>query len=255
MQQIIAPLFFFMLLASALSSSAQLVNIESARMQSDTVGWMGNANAGVALGQSVDRLFATKVGAHIQYKTKKNTGLWLLLSSYAFVRNGGNKYVDNSFLHLRYNYKVNTWLRWEIFGQAQNNLITQLRARILIGTGPRFKIISNDIFKLYAAILIMHEKEKEDTHPSIKHNDMRNSSYVSFTFTPTKNIEIISSTYYQPLFKKISDFRVLNEATLKVKASEHFALSMNWDYLHDRFPAGSSPRTTYNFGSGISFEF
>lgn len=236
-------------------ATAQLVNIESARMQSDTVGWMGSADGGIALGQSVDRLFAARIGAHLQYKTKSNKGLWLLLASYAFEKNGESKYVDNSFLHLRYNYKLNTWLRWEFFGQAQNNLITQMRARILVGTGPRFKILSNDIIKLYAATLVMHEKEKEDTHPFIKHNDIRSSSYVSFTITPTKNIELVSSTYYQPLFKNFSDYRILNEAKFKVKASKHFALSMNWDYLYDRFPAGSAPRTTYTFGSGINFEF
>jgi hypothetical protein len=39
------------------------------------------------------------------------------------------------------------------------------------------------------------------------------------------------------LFKKISDYRILNEAALKVKATKHFGLSLNWQYLHDRFPA------------------
>lgn len=255
MRKIIVPLFLAVLIMISLLSSAQVVNIENARMQSDTTGWMGNAYGRIGLSQSVDNFMSVNVGAHAQYKSKANKSLWLLLSNYTFQKGGGRKFTDNALVHLRYNYKLNTWLRWEIFTQAQNNLITQMRARILFGTGPRFKILSTKIIRLYAATLVMHEKEKENTSPSIKHNDIRSSSYVSFTITPTDNIELICTTFYQPLFKKISDYRVLNEATLKVKAGKRLSLTMDWDYLHDRFPAGTAPRTTYSFGSGFNYEF
>jgi len=246
-------LLLFILLILDLYLPAQVVNIESARMQSDTTGWMGNAKAGLYTAQEVSRIFSTNVNVHLQYKTEKN--LWLILGSYDFLKVAHSKYVNNSFFHLRFNRKLNDWLRCEIFAQAQNNLITQMRARILFGTGPRFKILSNKIIRLYAASLVMYEREKENTRPFIKHNDLRSSSYISFTITPISNVELISTTFYQPLFKKISDYRILNEATLKVKATKHFSLSANWQYLHDRFPAGTAPRTTYSFGSGINFEF
>jgi Protein of unknown function, DUF481 len=250
-------IFIFCLVAAGMSftAPAQLVNIESARMQSDTTGWMGDANASMGIAQSVDHQFKFQAGAHLQYKNKTNKDLWLLLSNYSYEKDAAKQFSNNAFGHLRYNHKLNAWLRWEVFAQAQNNLITQVRSRILIGTGPRFKLLSTKIIRLYIASLVMHEKEKEDTHPFIKHNDWRNSSYISFTITPEKNIEFISTTYYQPLFRKISDFRVLNEATLKVKASKHFALSADWEFLHDRFPAGTAPRTTYSFGSGLNFSF
>jgi hypothetical protein len=240
-------------LIGSLYSSAQIVNIEASRMQSDTTGWMGGAKAGVVSGQEVNHIFGANVGLHLQYKTQKN--LWLILGNYNFYRGGHVKYTDNSFFHLRFNRKLNTWLRWEIFAQAQNNLITQLKARILVGTGPRFKIVSTKVFRLYAATLAMYEREKEKTSPTIKHNDMRSSSYVSFTIIPVTGFEIISTTFYQPLFSKISDYRILNEATLKVQATKHFGLSMSWEYLHDRFPAGTAPRTTYSFSSGVNFDF
>jgi Protein of unknown function, DUF481 len=248
-------IFYCVVCSISLPLSAQLVNIESARMQSDTTGWMGSANAGIGISQSVDHQFRFGAGAHLQYKNKTNKDLWLLLSSYSYEKDAVQQFSNSAFAHLRYNHKLNAWLRWEAFAQAQNNLITQLKSRILVGTGPRFKLLSTKIIRLYVATLVMHEKEKEDTHPSIKHNDWRSSSYVSFTITPTKNIELISTTYYQPLFKKISDYRVLNEATLKVKASKRFALSADWEFLHDRFPAGTAPRTTYSFGSGFNFSF
>ena len=233
---------------------SQIVNIESARMQSDTVGWMGGAGAAVALTQNTAKIFSTDLEAYLQYKTSNDKGLWLILGNYNFLKVDGRQIISNGFSHLRYNRKVNEWLRWEIFGQYQNNGITQIDSRILIGTGPRFKLVKNKIFRLYAASLFMLEREKERTNPVIKHEDLRSSSYISFTFTPTENMELISTTFFQPLFKKLSDYRILNQITFRVKATKHFSLSLKWHYIHDRFPAGTAPRTTYTFATGIDYD-
>lgn len=233
---------------------SQIVNIENSRMQSDTVGWMGGAGAAVALTQNTAKIFATDFEAHLQYKTSHDKGLWLILGDYNLLKIDGDKVISNGFLHLRYNYKINEWLRWEIFGQYQNNGITQIDSRILAGTGPRFKLVKNNILRLYAASLVMFEREKELTNPIVTHNDLRSSSYVSITYTPTTNVELISTTFFQPLFRKLSDYRILNQITLKVKATQHFSLSLKWNYLHDRFPAGTAPRTVYNFATGIDYD-
>ncbi len=242
------------ILGTALQTSAQIVNVESARMQSDTVGWMGGAGLAMSLSQQKVRVFGLNAEAHLQYKTTRDKGLWLLLGNVGFLNGGGFKYINNRFGHLRYNYKVNEWLRWEAFTQILNNVITQINTRFLVGTGPRFKISKSKALRLYAASLVMYEREKELTDPAIIHDDIRSSSYISFTFTPTSNIELISTTFFQPLFNDISDYRLLNQATLKVKATEHFSLSVKWDYLYDRYPAGTAPRTTFNLMTGIDVE-
>lgn len=252
---IIYTIFIALLLLDTKFSLAQIVNVESARMQSDTTGWMGNSGISFSLNQSVQKIVDVEFDNHIQYKAKKNKDLWLLLTSYGFQKGGTQKFVNNSLGHLRYNHKLNPWLRWEAFTQLQNNLITQIRSRFLLGTGPRFKILSTNLIKLYAATLLMYERERENTKPTVLHNDIRSSSYISFTITPQKEIEIISTTYYQPLIKKISDWRVLNQATVKLKFGKHFRFSLLWDYLHDRYPAGTAPKTTYSLKSGVDYEF
>lgn len=234
---------------------AQIVNIEKARMQSDTTGWMGGAGLAYTLIQNTQKISITDLEAHLQYKTSRDKGLWLILGNYSFLKAGNSKLISNGFFHLRYNYKINDWVRWEVFGQFQNNSITQIDSRLLAGTGPRFKIVKNKFLRLYAATLLMFENEKERTTPVIEHNDLRNSSYVSFTWTPRDNLELISTTFIQPLLKKLSDYRILNQATLRVKATKHFSLSVKWNYLHDRFPAGTAPRTTYTFATGVDYDF
>ena len=233
---------------------AQIVNTESARMQSDTVGWLGSVGAAFCLTQNTEKIFQVNLEAHLQYKTSNDRGLWLILGNHGFLKIADSKFITDDLLHVRYNRKVNEWMRWEVFGQYQNNMITQIDSRMLIGTGPRFKLVKNKSFRLYAASLFMYEREKEKTNPVVKHSDLRNSSYVSFTYLPKENIELISTTYFQPLLKKFRDFRILNQITLGVKATQHFSLEVKWNYLHDRFPAGDAPRTTYLFATGLKYE-
>ena len=129
---------------------AQIVNIERARMQSDTTGWMGTAGSAVALTQNKTQIFTADIDAHIQYKSKKS--LYLFLGSYGFLKADGKNLIDNTFFHIRYNYKVNSILRWEVFTQLQQNVINNIKSRFLFGTGPRFKILSTNIIHLYAIL-------------------------------------------------------------------------------------------------------
>jgi hypothetical protein len=250
----LSSFFFLYIYCLSVSSSAQIVNIESARMQSDTVGWMGNIGAAVSLAKNTNDVFQANFESHLQYKTKNDQGLWLILGNFGFLKVNNNRFASDGLAHLRYNRKINKWMRWEFFGQYQNNIITQIDSRILLGTGPRFKLISSKIFHLYTASLFMYEREKERTNPVITHNDLRNSSYLSFTWLPKDYLEIISTTYFQPLVKKFSDYRILNQVSLKIKATPHFSLSMKWNYLHDSRPAGNAPQTTYNFATGVNYE-
>ncbi|HMD00066.1 MAG TPA: hypothetical protein VKH37_07925, partial [Ferruginibacter sp.] len=101
--------------------NAQIVNIETARMQSDTTGWMGSAGAGFSLTKNTQQIFSVGVDAHLQYKSKKS--LYLLLGSYDFLKAADTRFVDNTFLHLRYNYKLDSLVRLEVFTQIQKNVV------------------------------------------------------------------------------------------------------------------------------------
>lgn len=237
-----------------LPGRSQIVNVESARMQSDTVGWMGSFGAAFSMTRNTSRIFGANADAHLQYKTSRDRGLWLILGNYNLLKISGRNFLSDGLLHLRYNRKVNEWLRWEFFGQFQNNDITQIDSRILLGTGPRFKLVKQPRFRLYGATLLMFENEKEATKPAVKHSDLRKSSYLSFTWLPKDYLELISTTYFQPRMDRLSDYRILNQLVFKVKATPHFSLTTKWNYLHDRFPAGTAPGTVYNFATGFSYE-
>lgn len=248
------PFLILFLAQFSLRSTAQVVNVESARMRSDTVGWTGKMGAAFSLTENTRKIFQLHLGAQLQYKTSNDKGLWLILGNFGLLKSSNQRLVSENLVHLRYNRKVNEWLRWEFFGQHQNNAITQIDSRLLFGTGPRFKLVKKEKFRMYAATLAMYEREKELTEPVIKHSDLRSSSYLSFSWEPQSNMSLMSTTYFQPLFNKFSDHRVLNTLSFTIDATPHLGVTVNWNYLFDSAPAGTAPKTTYHFGTGLTYE-
>ncbi len=241
------------LICISLAGSAQIVNTENAKMDTDTVGWKGSMSASLGLSKYISKVLTTHLGIHIQHKTKK--GLWILLGNANFLRVGESEYVDARFLHLRYSVKLARRFHWEVFSQIEDNKVIQLKSRLIFGTGPRMKLFSNKFIHLHIATHINYEVENEGKAPVTRHNDFRSSSYVSFTITPAERVEINSTTFFQPLFSNLADYRVLNQVKLKVTATRHFGTTLQWNYFHDRYPVANVPQTQYSFNAGVTYDF
>lgn len=231
----------------------QIINVENARMQSDTTGWMGSAGALLSLTKNTEEIFLVQLNAHLQYKTQKD--LFLILGNYGFLSGSSQNLINNSFIHLRYNRKLNKILRLEFFTQILQNPVTKIDYRILTGAGPRFKLAENKKFRLYAASLVMHEYERELNVEKTIHNDIRSSSYISFSFQPNENTEMVNTVFYQPLFSYLNDYRILDQFKFSVKAGKKLALNFNVNYLYDNKPVVGVPRINYTVSTGIEYDF
>ncbi len=242
-----------LLLVSNLPVFCQVINVESQRIQSDTTGWLGGLGTGFLFEKNVVEVININVNAHLEYKTQKD--LYLFLVNYSFLKGSGQTFSNNLFYHLRYNYKVNSFLRWEAFTQMQQNNVTGIRLRLLAGTGPRFKLSDSKKLTLYAGSSFMYEDEKEKTHPIIHHKDFRSSNYITATYKPSDATEIIATVFYQPLYKNFKDYRILNEITLKIKLVEKLSFTTGWYFLYDSKPAASTPKLDYSISNGIEYNF
>ena len=171
-------LLLAMLLSTANHSFGQIVNMESQRYQTDTTGWAGTAGGDFSLSNYGQKVYTANANAHLQYKSKKS--LYLLLGGYGFLQGNNHSFVDFGFLHFRYNYKLTKVVRLEAFTQVQNNVVTKLKYRYLVGAGPRVKILGSGQLRIYAGSLLMHEIEKETDRPRETY-DWRSSSYLSIT--------------------------------------------------------------------------
>ncbi len=237
----------------SLSVNSQIINVENARIHSDTTGWMGEAGALASFTKNTQEVFLVQLNAHVQYKTQKN--LFLILGNYGFLSGSDQNLINNSFLHLRYNRKLNELVRLELFTQVLQNPVTKIDYRFLTGAGPRFKLVGGKKFRMYAASLVMHEYERELDALKTIHNDIRSSSYVSVSLQPSEQTELVNTIFYQPLFNQLSDYRILEQFKFSVKAGKKWALSFNINYLYDNKPVQGVPMINYTVSTGIEYHF
>lgn len=232
-------------------SFAQIVNMESQRYHTDTTGWRGSIAGNISITSNGQKIFTANADAHVQYQSKKS--LYLLLGSYGFLKAASNSYIDNSFLHFRYNYKLDKVVRLEAFTQLQQNVITKINSRFLLGAGPRFKIIGSKKVHLYLGALAMYEVERETGNPQ-QISDCRSSNYLSFTYLPNGQTEFTTTTYYQPVYFNGKDYRLLNQSIFKIKTGKAISVNLNWTYQFDASPPVGIIKDTYNFSTGIELD-
>jgi Protein of unknown function, DUF481 len=235
------------------TSFSQIVNVESQRIQSDTLGWFGNVGSSFSLTRNVQQVIDLTATAHTEYKGSK--GLWLFLVNYSLLKTDTLQFNNNAFAHLRYNRNINRWLVWEAFTQWQENVVQGIGTRALVATGPRFTLSHTKMLRLFAGTAVLYEYEKDVSGPPFLHNDIRNDTYLSATYRPTSTVTVITTVYYQPLFTRIADFRILHDLSIKVEITKRFSLLTSWDYSYDAFPAYGIPRITYTLSNGLSYAF
>src|SRR6201999_4125061 len=115
------------------------------------------------------------------------------------------------------NYKLNSWLYAETFGQVQQDRFQRLRLRNIEGVGPRFAIRESKALDLYYGTSYMFEYEalspqKPMQPPPAGTIAHRWSNYISFMINIDSRTRFTSVLYVQPRFDDFSDVRVLNES-------------------------------------------
>lgn len=245
--------YIFIILLFSGKLSAQIVNIESKRYATDTTGWKGDYNLGFTFGKQQEKYFAFSNSAHVQYKSKKS--LYLILGNIDLLKSTSKQLVNSGFFHFRYNYKIRNWLRWEAFTQVQYNKLIGIRMRYLLATGPRFKVVQIEKFKTYIGTSYMLEYEM-NTDKTQKLLQGRFSSYLSFSFSPINTIEIVSTTYYQPLFSVLKDYRISTENALLFRFHKLLSYGINFKLNYDsRPPEGATTHLIYQLENKIKLDF
>ena len=236
----------------SLKIQAQVLNIEGSRFQTDSAGWIGNLGFSFTVQQNVEQLLSFGNNAQVQYK--KGRSRFLFLSNVAFTEIGATNFDNTGFQHVRYNYKINERITWEVLVQAQYNQIMKMDYRAIAGTGPRFKIFKNENFGTHLGVIYLYEDEKiTDVKDPVF--DSRLSTYLSLAWKISKDIEFISTTFYQPNFVDISDYRIATNNLFEIDIHKHLAFRTGFDLLYDtRQPIGI-PNLTYNYMNSLSWKF
>jgi len=251
MQTIKSLLTVAVLHLCTISLHAQIVNIEGKRIATDTVGFAGSLGINLSASKFTQSFVAANINGHLQYKTKKD--LILLISDYEVVNAGGENFNNSGFLHLRYNRKLSKVIRSELFTQAQYNSVTKLDVRLLNGLGLRFKLSQYERAKFYWGVAAMYEHEQVEDEGTM--NDVRLSSYLTFTLRPEKTVVFSNTTYAQPRIDNFADYRISNNSRLQFDITKQLKFVTNFSFLYDAKPPIEVPKVNYQIRNGLTYKF
>jgi hypothetical protein len=240
-------------LCFSLSSSAQILNVESLRRVTDTSGFSGTTSLRFSLKRNTRDFFIIASNIHLQYKMDPH--LFLFKTDVAFEQIEGQQLENGLISHIRYNYRLYEQIKWEVFLQGQNNKITLIDFRGLIGTGPRFKLSTSENYKFYLGTLLMYEYEHLNDGITPIQRDFRGSAYFSLSLYPLETLSFSSTTYYQPQLSELNDYRISSQSTLLIDVFEKIAFLINYTFTFDTFPAVGVPNSQYEFTTGLAYSF
>jgi hypothetical protein len=246
-------LLILFLLSGIFTGQAQILNAESLRKVTDTSGFSGAATLNFSLKRNVNEFVEIGSDVHLQYKMNKH--LYIFKNNIAFEKIEGNNFENTFISHLRYNYRFHRRVAWEAFAQGQYNKVALIDFRGLIGMGPRFKLSTSKKYNLYLGTLLMYEYEKLDDGITPKQRTFRQSTYFSFSLYPTERISIVSTTYYQPSWSDLGDYRISSQSSMVIQFIKNVYFNISYTFVYDRYPAVGIPNSQYDFQTGISYLF
>jgi hypothetical protein len=251
MQKLTLLYIFFIFGYSVLNG--QIVNVESLRRATDTSKWSGSTILYIGLIKNTRSIFKISNNIRLQYNTDKN--LYLFINDVKLEKIEDNSFVNNGIQQMRSNRKITNRFKLEAFIQSQYDAISDIKFRGLIGVGPRFKLSKNDKYRLYLGTLLMFEHEEALDNSIEILRDYRGSAYFSCSLYPRENISLVSTTYYQPLLKQFSDFRISTETSLGFKVLKNLLFKSTFTYNFDASPILGIPKTQYELTNGIVYTF
>lgn len=231
---------------------AQIINIESKRISTDTTGFSGKMGVSLAAARYTQSIVAADLSGQIQLKTNRN--IYLLLTDFQIVNAGGESFNNSGFGHFRFNRKFNDVVRGEFFSQIQYNSVTKITKRILNGVGVRLKLSQIETAKIYWGFAIMNEYE-EVSNPKIINKDFRLSSYFTFTLAPVETISLRNTTYAQPNTADFKDYRIANNTVISFGITDELKFSTVFSFLYDSRPPVDIPTINYQVKNGLSYDF
>lgn len=247
-------LFFFLFCSVYSVVNAQLVNIESKRMQKDSVRFALKSDV---LFDYTDNNgdYILEVGANLttQLKSKDLKKILFFIGNYDLIRSKQQDFQNSWFFHLRYNQKLSNFFRLEAFIQNQNNTLLTITSRNLIGAGVRLKVISTEATKMYLGNSYMYEIEKNDVTDQQFFNH-RNSSYLSLSYAFKKiKLDLTGTVYFQPLYDDIGNHRILNQIKAELPISKIVSLSALYNYFYSSFSVSTNIDRSSKLSIGLTF--
>jgi|1048.fasta_scaffold05853_2 hypothetical protein len=245
--------FLFLVLLAPCSLSGQIVNIEEMRIKgtNDSLMWYGALKGAYSATKVQEKTTVLRAEAQVQFKKKRHIALLLLNAN--FLRAGSQDFINNSFVHLRYNLKWTKSTSWELLTQQQANKLILIKQRGLLGTGlrQRFFIDHKSNSRLYLGITYLLERNQFLSESTVVQWH-RLSNYLTMTLRKNGNGAVLQlTTYWQPVIGQIKNYRLSTECALELPIGKHLRYSTDFSLSKDTGLPTLAPRQIYQWQNGL----
>ncbi len=239
-------LAFISLIILSFTLEGQIVDIETSRKE-NLIGNKLSLNLGFdGSSGTVDRTNYS-IGTRFDFNNE-NWNRFLILN-YSRREKDDKINEDNTFLHLRFDKKISSIIAAEFFIQTNEKPLEKIEERNLIGLGLRFSPSQN----LRLGIGIFDENEKRISLD--ERNTLRANSYLNYLVNISNNTSLNALIYFQPDVEDFSELRSLLRLGLRVKATDNFFITINYEYAHDSSPPIGTDKKNSKYGFKIGYEF
>ena len=226
---------FFLILTMMLSNICySQVNIESKRIKnSKETKFISEIGIDLNYGEIkvLEYDFSFRVDKHFN---KKNS--ILVLFNYKYGESDSVSFKNELFFHKRFTSMLflNETLGYELFSQTQKNEFFDIKIRQLLGFIIRKKLFNVSLIESYLGLGYM--KEWETLNNNNSSIDDRMTNYLTFILEEKNKYKIISTTYYQPMIKKVKDYRITSEFAILFSFNKKVGLKNSFNYQYDSNP-------------------
>jgi len=241
---------FTFFLAAASPAAGQIVNTLSG-FDPDERGFGGSVSLGIdAEGGNTD-VFEANVESSVRHVTDAQTLRAML--GYDFERADGDDQSDDTFVHLRHNYRLVDRTHSLAFVQWQRNPFQRLETRVLVGAGARLDLLRADAGHLTFGAAHMGEFETVEDEEAT--TAQRLSAYLDASWSFGNGVEIAANTFYQPRWSDFGDARAIASVGLESSLGRGFALAITGKLTYDADPPDDVETTDWKTSTGLNYRF
>lgn len=234
------------------SLSAQVVNIESRRIDAKKPGWQGYGEVWYAYLKNQNRAISVGTRFSLVYLTPRNK--YLFISDGSFNQTNSTNLESSGFQHVRHNYVINPRWTWENFAQVFFSRQMRLYPRYTLGSGARYKAFKGDSMQVYLGGSWMFEHESLQ-NPREQYSSDRMSFYLSWVLSKHKFIKFDWMFLYQPRLVEFADYRIQTELRTDIDVYKRFKLRLSASILYDKNPPQGVPQTFINSRTSVLVDF
>jgi len=235
------------------SAEAQIVNVLP--MASGEEGFSGAVNGSLDWRQgNVDSL---RTGGDVLLSAKSKSHLLFLITRGELGIKSDEMFLGKIFEHLRYRVRVGGRWSLEHFAQHAYDKFQRIKFRVLLGSGFRFDVAEWDGGAIALGTSYMPEFEElsADVSDSGLEFFHRWSNYLTFMQQFGEPFSFQSTTYIQPRFDAMSDYRLSNESGFQIQVQDIFVSPFAFGLAYDSRPPKTVEALDLTIKSSLGIRF